>query len=245
MDTEVFTPALYESRRNPLPETSTEMRLHNGLKPHINRQLYQSNPLNEDEYRNMRALLRPVLWLMALQGLFHPSKLATSTDTPTLYRYHPFTRWVTITLSLCNICYMFSNFVVLVTAHPTVDLTSFYVDIYIILLVWLATATILAALQFFICEHSSRYDRIWEKWAYRARHSRRRNWRRMTIIRNVYLCFAGMLRVVIKRNNWLFYLIYTLYGIQCSNQSIFLIITHNYSLSAIHVPFYSRIIMIN
>lgn len=44
--------------------------------------LYQANPLNEGDYREMRDLFRPILRLMGILGLFHPSKRACSEQVP-------------------------------------------------------------------------------------------------------------------------------------------------------------------
>ncbi|OQV14597.1 hypothetical protein BV898_11216 [Hypsibius exemplaris] len=196
METKHFTPPLYSSYANTKsPETTREMRLRHEFKQSVNQELYHANPLNEEEYRNICDLFRPVLWLMALQGLFHPSHRATTSAIPVEHRYSPLSRWIMMALSLCNVCYMFANFVLLLAARPNVQLTSFYTNTYVILLVWLATAVILAALQFLICERSTRYDRIWEKWAYWARHPRKRNWKRMRVIRNIYILLAVAIAV--------------------------------------------------
>ena len=170
-----------------------ELRILQDLTSHPDKNLYHANPLNEDDYRQMSNLFRPVLRIMSFLGLFHPSKNACSDQVPEMYRHSRCWRGLTLTLSVCNVAYMFINFVILCAARPKIDLHSFTSVVYVILLVWLGTAIVLAGLQFIVCESPNRYDRIWRKWAYWARNSRKyqRNWRKLNMMRTFYVILAG------------------------------------------------------
>lgn len=155
-----------------------------------------AHQVDEDVQRNhevlqLQRLFRPLFYFMGAFGLYHPSKRTTSVGTPPELRQRLSTRWLMIIAALCNMGYLVANFVVLIVANPVIDMTSLTVTMYIILLVWMTFAFLLAVLHFVICERTDRFDRIWELWARWARIPRTRNWVKMRRIRTIALVGAG------------------------------------------------------
>ncbi|XP_055329677.1 uncharacterized protein LOC129582235 [Paramacrobiotus metropolitanus] len=149
---------------------------------------------SEKEYDQIHRLFRPVMIVLGLLGLWHPSPRECSDDIPERYRFSRAARWFFIFCSVCNFSFTLANFIMLLVAHPATQMRHLTYNVYIILTVWSAYACVLSMLHFRICEKGWLFE-MWELWVYWARLPRYRNWDRMKNVRNLYLIVAAAVTI--------------------------------------------------
>ena len=136
-------------------------------------------------------------WSWDALAFIIPSKKMILEETHPVFRSNVKARWLFIGLGAAHFFYLLSNFILLLVAHPELQISQLNVNIWIIVLVWLAFAGFLNCAHFLVWEQE-RVDKIWDlwvDWAMKHPHTEKK-WRRMINYRNMYLCVASVITVV-------------------------------------------------
>lgn len=143
------------------------------------------------ELQQLYRLFRPVIFVMACFGVYHPSGWSTSHDMHRDFRSSRWIRYVLVAVAFLNMGFLGCNFIALLCANPGVDIKNLTDNVYVIVLVWLAFAGLLTFLHFMICE-DGKIERVWKLWGeWAVKYPRTRDWSSFRKVRNLSLILAG------------------------------------------------------